>query len=145
MCRWCLETGMERFLKGRVQVVKEWVAGKFCWQRDEGDGYGVNPATSRVLCGFPRARWQRVPGPSATRRMALRERKCPLLQVQHIPFPPFPALGALCLLGFQQRVPLEYPLCLPPACVGTVGCCSVTADWKLAIGFFCVKKSNFRF
>lgn len=75
----CLARGdaetIHRALKDQIQVVKAWVAGKFCRQRDKGAGYGVNPWTSRVLYGFPItracARWQRVPEPSAVRGMSL--------------------------------------------------------------------------
>lgn len=62
-------------LKDQIQVVKEWVAGKFCRQRDKGAGYGVNPGTLHVLYGFPmtraRTRWQRLPEPSALCGMSL--------------------------------------------------------------------------
>lgn len=66
---------VHRTLKDRIQVAKEWVAGKFCRQRVKGAGYRVNPGTSLVLYRFPMARacarWQRVPAPSAMRRMQL--------------------------------------------------------------------------
>jgi len=62
-------------LKDQIQVVKEWVTGKFCRQRDKGAGYGVNPGTLHVLYGFlmtrASARWQRVPEPSAVCGMSL--------------------------------------------------------------------------
>lgn len=55
-----------------------------------------------------------VPRPSASHRIVLREWKCPLLWVQHISFPPFPALGALCLLGFQHRGCVPWVRTFPP-------------------------------
>lgn len=141
--------------------VKEWVAGKFCRQRDKGAGSRVNPGPGM---SFTDSRWPELAPdgrgcpnhlPCAECHWLLMTWKSPLHQAgshRMIQFSLFPVSGALCLPGFWQGSLAKglHPVCVSlPSLQPSVGHSEMLQHhWfrypnRCFFLSFCVKTSDF--